>query len=197
MHPWKPRFATAVSALQIVAAASLLQGSKGEQEIHVYQRQITEIEVHEIINSENYGLGIGLALMMLGTIMIIVAIYARLVQAKKRRRRLTPKGESGIGATEDAPQAASQAPSAYQETSASEDAPQAASQARVADLEPSPQSSCSSSSQKTLKQNTAQPRAEEPRSSSRKIFYSRDGMKVGIYHTSRNCGNLKSAKAIF
>ena len=30
MHPWKPRYATAVSALQIVAAASLLQGSRGE-----------------------------------------------------------------------------------------------------------------------------------------------------------------------
>ena len=84
MHPWKPRFATAVSALQMVAAASLLQGSKGEQEIHVYQRQVTEIEVHEIINSENYGLGKGLALMMLGTIMIIVAIYARFVQATQK-----------------------------------------------------------------------------------------------------------------
>ena len=151
--------------------------------------------------------------------MIIAAIYARFVQAKKRWRRLTPQGESGNGATEDAPQAASQATSAYQETSASEDAPQAASQApsdkqeasasedapqaapqaRVADLEPSPQSSCSSSSQKTLKQNTAQPRTGEPSSSSssRKIFYSRDGMKVGIYHTSMDCGNLKSANAIF
>ena len=55
MHPWKPRYATAVSALQIVAAASLLHGSKGEQEIRVYKRQITEVEIHEIIDSDEYG----------------------------------------------------------------------------------------------------------------------------------------------
>ena len=134
--------------------------------------------------------------------MIISAICALCVQAKKRWRQVTSQGESRHGATEGAPRAAPQAPAAYQQTSAAESAPRAALQAQIADPEPSPQSSCSSSSsQKTLKQNTAQPRADEQGSSKelepRKIFYSRDGMKVGIYHTSRNCGNLKSANAIF
>ena len=125
--------------------------------------------------------------------MIISAICALCVQAKKRWRQVTSQGESRHGAAEDAPQAASQAPLAYQE---------------IADPEPSPQSSCSSSSQKTLRkeatkasQITAHPKADEQGSSEElepgKIFYSRDGMKTGIYHTSRNCGNLKNASTIF
>ena len=113
MHPWKPRFATAVSALHIVAAASLLQGSKGEQEIHVYERQTTEVEIHEIIDSGKYGQGIGLALMMLGFIMIITAICALCVQARIRWRQVTSQGESLQAATEGALRAAPRASEAY------------------------------------------------------------------------------------
>ena len=40
MHPWKPSHAATISALQLVAAASLLQGSKGEKEIVDYRGRI-------------------------------------------------------------------------------------------------------------------------------------------------------------
>ena len=160
--------------------------------------------------------------MMLGILMIITAICALCVQARIRWRQVTSQGESLRDAAEGALRAASQASEANRKTCATESAlraalqaqcatesaPRAALQAQIADPEPNPQSSCSSSSQKTLRkeatkasQNTAHPKADEQGSSEglepRRIFYSRDGMKVGIYHTSRNCGNLKSANTIF
>ena len=86
--------------MQIVAAASLLLGSKGEQEIIVYKRQITEFEIREIIYSDEYGQGFGLAMKMLGILMIITAICALCVQARRRWRQVTSQGESSQAATE-------------------------------------------------------------------------------------------------
>ena len=34
-QPWKPKYAAAISALQLVAASSLLRGTRGEEEITI------------------------------------------------------------------------------------------------------------------------------------------------------------------
>ena len=201
MHPWKPRYATAVSSLQIVAAASLLHSSKVEQEIHVYKRQITEVEIHETIDSGEYGQGIGLALMMLGTLMIITSICALCVQAKKRWRQVTSQGESRQAATEGALRAAPQASEAYHQTSAAESALRAALQARPqkADPEPNPQETRKQGTSRSS-QDTAHPKVNERGSSSRleptKVYYSKDGLKTGLFHINRHCSHLKAAKEV-
>ena len=74
----------AVSALIMVAIASFLHGSCGEHEITIYKRQTTEIEVHDIIGNHEYSHGLGLALILIGVLMILTAISAIWVQAKKK-----------------------------------------------------------------------------------------------------------------
>ena len=140
MHPWKPKHATTISALQLVAAASLLQGSKGEKEIVVYRGRIIEYEVQEITYSDNYDQGFGLAMMMLGILLIIIAaICALWVQTRKKWRQVISQGESSHGVSEGAPLAAPSTPEADKGASAPEGAPLAAPQARAeADPEPSP-----------------------------------------------------------
>ncbi len=124
MRPWKPRYATAISALQLVAAASLLQGSKGE--VIVHRGRMIEYEIQEITYSENYGHGFGLAMMMLGVLLIIISICALWVHARKKTRQMISQGESSHGVSEGAPVAAPQTPKADKVASASEGAPVAA-----------------------------------------------------------------------
>ena len=47
-QPWKPKYAAAISALQLVTASSLQRGTKGEEEITIYRERVLECEVHEI-----------------------------------------------------------------------------------------------------------------------------------------------------
>ena len=78
-------------------------------------------------------------MMMLGIILIITAICALCVQARKKWREMISQGESSHSASEGAPWAAPQAQETNRRASASEGAPRAAPQAQAkADPEPSP-----------------------------------------------------------
>ena len=84
IHPWKPRYATAISTLQAVTAASLLRGSEGEI---VHERRETECGTHEVTYSENYGRGLSTAMTMLGILLIITIICTLCVKIRKNGGR--------------------------------------------------------------------------------------------------------------
>ena len=167
----------AVSALIVVAFASFLHGSRGEHEITIYRRQITEIEVHDIIGNHGYNHGLGLALILIGVLMILTAISAIWVQAKKKPAQMSPEKKPA------------------QEKSEARPGPHII----IHDNCPNPQPIRKRRAPKDSG-DTTHHKVHESASNSDNVttvYYSKDGFKTGIFHVDKHCSHLKLATKVY
>ncbi len=130
---------------------------------------ITEIEIHEFANHNGFSHGFGMALILIGVLMILTAIAAYWVQAKTEPAQMSPETKP-VQEKSDAPPGP--------RIILRDDCPiQQPVRRRRA-----PQDSG----------DTAHP--EVPATT---VYYSKDGFKTGIFHVDRHCSHLKPATKVY